>query len=279
MKNKSSIMKLLIMIFVMLVITLLVLVIFLVKRIQGLEKQEKDNKKNYNKIHIIKKEYNIDTIDGLYFDFMNAKVYYYSTDNDKMTIKQTGRSTSNLYNKKINNNKLYISESNKNIFGKTIFKIYIPNKFMNTISIKNGFGNIKIDSFNNYLIIDNNAGNVMLENTIDIDISNISGSVNVNNIKGLLNLTSSTGDIFIDKLEGNCDIETITGNLKIDDFVITDKSRIETTSGDLNIKVNKESDCLFRYTKNENYNITKKKCNNGKNVLTLKNVTGNIVIK
>ena len=35
MKNKSSIMKLLIMIFVMLVITLLVLVIFLVKRILG----------------------------------------------------------------------------------------------------------------------------------------------------------------------------------------------------------------------------------------------------
>ena len=278
MKKTKTIMKILIMVSIVLILTLLVLIIFLFKKIQGLE--DKDIKQNkVIKNHVIKKEYSINNIDGISFDFMNSKVFYHSYDEEKILIKQKGKTSSYLVNKNINSNKLYFSESTTSIFGKIEFNIYIPKKYLNTISIKNGFGNIKIDDFNNFLLIDNNAGNVFINNTFDINIKNVSGMVKVNNINGMLTLYSSTGDIFINELDGSSEMETITGNININNFKITNKSNIYTTSGDLSINIDNESDCLFKYTKNENYKITKKKCKKGKNIFSIKNVTGNVVIK
>lgn len=279
MYKKNSIMKLLIMFFIVLVITLIVLVIFLIKRIQGLEKYETTQKKDSIKTNIIEKKYSVKDIEGLYFDFMNSKVNYHSYKGDKILIKQKGKTSSYLVNKNINNKKIYFSESTTSIFGKTIFNIYIPNSYINTISIKNGFGNIKIDSFNNFLIIDNNAGNVLIDNTNDINIKDVSGYIRIKKINGLLNLYSSTGDITINELDGNTEIETITGNVKIKKFIISNKSKIYSTSGDINIKIDKNSDCVFKYNKNDNYKITKNKCKNGRNEFSIKSVTGIITIK
>lgn len=278
MEKSKSIIKILTMIFMFLIITLIVLIIFLFKKIQVLEKS--DTKQNLIKNnHVIKKDYSIKNIDGISFDFMNSKVFYHSYNEDKIVIKQKGKTSSYLVNKKIDSNKLYFSESTTSIFGKVEFNIYIPKKYLNTISIKNGFGNIKIDDFNNFLLIDNNAGNVLINDTFDINIKNVSGMVKINNIKGILTLYSSTGDIFINEIDGSSNIETITGSITIKNFKITDKSSIYSTSGDLSIKVDNASDCMFKYTKNENYNITKKKCKKGKNIFSIKNVTGNVVIK
>lgn len=279
MYKNNSIMKLLIMFFIILVITLIVLVIFLIKRIQGLENYENKPKKDSIKTNIIEKEYSIKDIEGLYFDFMNSKVNYHSYTGDKILIKQKGKTSSYLVNKNINNKKIYFSESTTSIFGKTIFNIYIPNSYINTISIKNGFGNIKIDSFNNFLIIDNNAGNVLIDNTNDINIKDVSGCISIKKINGLLNLYSSTGDITINELDGNTEIETITGNVKIKKFIISNKSKIYSTSGDINIKIDNKSDCVFKYNKNDKYKITKNKCKNGRNEFSIKSVTGIIIIK
>ncbi len=278
MKKGKTIIKILMMTSIVLILILLVLIFFLLKKIQGLENNGLKEKKII-KNHVIKKEYSINNINGISFDFMNSKIFYHSYNEDKIMIKQKGKTSSYLVNRNINSNKLYFSESTTSIFDKIEFNIYIPKKYKNTISIKNGFGNIKIDDFNNYLLIDNNAGNVLINNAYDINIKNVSGLVKVNNINGMVNLYSSTGDIYINEIDGSSEVETITGSINIKNFKINDKSSIFSTSGDISVEVDKESDCFFKYTKNENYNITKKKCKKGKNVISIKNVTGNVVIK
>ena len=114
---------------------------------------------------------------------------------------------------------------------------------------------------------------------MDINIKNVSGIIKVNDIKGIIKLNSSTGDIFINEIDGSSDIETIPGNIKINNFKISDNSKIYTTSGEITIKVDNESNCKLKYSKNSNYVITKNKCKNGKNALSIKDVTGNVLIK
>lgn len=279
MKKNSSIFQLLVMFCFVLLILLFVLIIFLVRKIQGFEVKVDNNKKEIIKTHVIKKNYSIDNIDSISFDFMNSKVYYHSYDKDKILITQKGKVSSYLVNKKLDKKKLYISESSTSIFGKLVFNIYIPKEYIYSIKIKNGFGNMKIDDFNNHLTIDNNAGNVLIGNVGDTVIKNTSGIIKIGNVIGQLDINSSTGDLFISKADGSVNIETITGSILINDFIIDDQSDIYTTSGDIDIKINKESDCLLKYKKNENYKINKKKCKNGENTLSIKNVTGNVIIK
>ena len=106
----------------------------------------------------------------------------------------------------------------------------------------------------------------------DINIKDVSGCISIKKINGLLNLYSSTGDITINELDGNTEIETITGNVKIKKFIISNKSKIYSTSGDINIKIDNKSDCVFKYNKND-------KCKNGRNEFSIKSVTGIIIIK
>lgn len=276
MKNKSKIMKYLIMFFVFLVLSLIVLIFFLFGKIKSLEKDKTEKKVIHNTV--ITKSYSVKDIEKLIFDFKNSNVNYISYNEDKILIKQSGKTDTFFINKNKNQYELSLSESGTNIFAKVKYKVYIPSSYINKIDIKNGFGNISIDSLKNDLSIDNNAGKVSIGNINNIYIKNVSGIVNINKTNNI-DVISSTGDIIIDSIGNMCNIETITGDITINKFKINMDSKIESTSGNIILKVDKESSCKFKYSKNENYSITKKKCIDGLNILTIKNVTGNVIIK
>ena len=275
MKNKSELMFLLKVIIFMLVIILFILVYFLYKTINTSSVKEKEN--IIQKRNIVKK-YNIDNVELIDIEFKNYEVTYKRTNKEKLIIKQSGKANRICVEKKKEKNKLVLKETVSNILEKKKFIVYIPNSYMGKIVITNGFNNIKIDDFNE-IKLDNNAGNVTFYNVDIIDLKNVSGNVSIggelNQIKG----SSSTGNITINRIYGKSDIETITGDIIINNFYIEDESYIETTAGNIEINVDKKSNCRFKYNSKSEYKITKDKCKNGKNDLNLKNVTGNIIIK
>ncbi|MBO6195378.1 MAG: hypothetical protein J6O56_03410 [Bacilli bacterium] len=273
MKNKSSLMFLLKVILFVLIIILILLVLFLYNMI--INEKNKTPKITNKKIV---KEFSLKDIEYLNFDFKNYDVKYLITNGDKLIIKQTGKVNKMCIDKRKNKNKIIVKESVSNIFDKKYYKIYIPKSYVGKTSIENGFGNISVSNISD-VTINNNSGNVIVKNSKTISLQNVSGFINIdgeiNNISG----SSSTGNIKIDKIIGSCNIETITGNIEIKNFLIQSKSKIETTSGDMLIKVDKKSDCKLKYNNKNEYNISKKKCIDGENELLLKNVTGNITIR
>lgn len=273
MKNKSELMFLLKVIIVMFSIILIILFYFLFKSITG-------NKKTVPKItnKKLSEKYDVDNIILLNFDFKNYEVNYYVTDKDSLIIEQKGKANKIYAEVRKTNNKLLVKESVSNILEKKKFNIYIPKKYKEKISISNGFNNIKIKDLDE-VFLNNNAGNVKISNVKSVNIENVSGEINIKGELEKISGTSSTGDIKINSLNGSASIETITGDIFIKNFIIKEKSGIESTSGEIIIKVDKKSDCIFKYNPKIEYEITSKKCINGNNELNLKNVTGNIVIK
>ena len=163
---------------------------------------------------------------------------------------------------------------------KTTIKIYIPSEYSKSIKIKNGFGNLRLDSFENDIDIENNAGNVVVKKINNLKIKSVSGNINVKSIRNSLSVSSSTGDILIDYATGKINIDTIIGDVIINKYLINRDSIIETTSGNINIKIDKNSKCLLDINSENEYNkISKKVCKSKNNYLRIKNVSGEVIVK
>lgn len=273
--DKSKLRELLVIVCFVLIISLVLLVIFLYRSL--FDKKDVPKKA---KSEVITKTYNLEDIEYLKFDFRNSKVYYESTSKSNLIIKQYGKTNRFLINRTKSYNSISFRELHSNMILKTTYKIYIPKDYINNIDITNGFGNIKIGNFSNNIKIDNNSGNVVIGKLDNLDIKSVSGNINIKKVSTKFNASSSTGNIMIDSLEGNASIDTITGDITINKFLILDKSYIETTSGNINIKVNKKSQCNLVLNSDNQYNkVSKKVCLNGENILKVKNVTGQVTIK
>lgn len=274
MKNKSKLMRLLITIFVFLILVLLLVIIFLFKKITNLKLEN-----SKPKVQVVTKKYAINNYEDIVFDFRNANVKFELTDSEKLIIKQKGKTGMYLINVSSNRNKLTLKEKQTNYFLKTKFTIYIPRIYEEKIDIINAFSNIEICSLENEIEINNNAGNLNIKDVKDITIENVSGTISINKVYENIDFNSSTGDLTINSLTGKCNITTITGDVKINKFEILSNSFLETTSGDINIKVDKNSICKLKVKNQSGENkINKKKCNNKNNLLEIKNITGNVNI-
>ncbi|MBQ1496394.1 MAG: DUF4097 family beta strand repeat protein [Bacilli bacterium] len=272
MKNKSNLMKILIIISLILITSLIVLVLFLYKELKMV-------KVDINKTRVITKNYDINKFEEISFDFKNAKVNYFSTDKDKLIIKQSGKTDSLLINIKETKKHLKIKEKQSSYFIKTNYEILIPSSYKNKINIINGFSNTKISNISNELYVNNNSGNVTITNINDLTMDNVSGSVFIDKVRNIV-FNSSTGNINIDYLRGNTNITTITGDIKIDLFYVDSNSFIETTAGDINITVDKKSNCFYKVKNQSGDNrLNKKKCTGENNILKLTNITGNIIVE
>lgn len=274
MKNKSKLMKLLITVFVFLILVLLLVIIFLVKRISNLKLEN-----SKPKVQVVTKKYVVKNYEDIVFDFRNANVKFELTDSEKLIIKQTGKTGMYLINVSSNKNKLNIKEKQTNYFLKTKFTVYIPRIYEEKIDVINAFSNIEICSLENELEINNNAGNIKLKDINDVTVENVSGTIRINKVFENIDFNSSTGDLIINSLTGKCNITTITGDVKIGKFEILSNSFFETTSGDIKIKVDKNSICKLKVKNQSGKNmINKKKCNSKDNLLEIKNITGNVNI-
>lgn len=273
MKNKSIVIKILIGGGFLLFLLLLIVIFSLIK--MAIPKSEKKVVKE-----IITNTYSLEGVENLSFDFKKSNLVMKTSDNDDLIIVQNSEESKFYLNYKKKGKKVSFEEDGYLINPqKKKYTVYIPKKYINKITIVNGFGEISAEEIVNNLDINNNSGKIVLENIGYAKIKDVSGEVSINNVIGDINISSSTGDISISNISGNINAESITGNISINRFYSTGDSYFENVSGDINIIMDESAICSINYyNENGKTKIDSKVCNGNTNIVNAKNITGKINI-
>lgn len=167
-----------------------------------------------------------------------------------------------------------------------VFDVYIPKAYEKELEIKSVSGNIqtnenlkfkdlKIYSTSGDIKIgDIQAENINLETVSgDIELQNlsedtiklktVSGDISVESAKGKIEAKTTSGNIEIEKIEGKVELTSTSGDIESNNFKITGESMIKTTSGNVKMYLNEESNCEIR-TKSTSGDVT---FPNGRNVM------------
>lgn len=273
MKNKSIVIKILIGGGFLLFLLLLIVIFSLIK--MAMPKSEKKVVKE-----IITNTYSLEGVENLSFDFKKSNLVMKTSENDDLIIVQNSEESKFYLNYKKKGKKVSFEEDGYLINPqKKKYTVYIPKKYINKITIVNGFGEISAEEIVNNLDINNNSGKIVLENIGYAKIKDVSGEVSINNVIGDINISSSTGDISISNISGNINAESITGNISINRFYSTGDSYFENVSGDINIIMDESAICSINYyNENGKTKIDSKVCNGNTNIVNAKNITGEINI-
>ena len=273
MKNKSVVIKILIGGGFLLFLLLLIVIFSFIK--MAMPKSEDKIVKE-----IITNTYSLEDVENISFDFKKSNLDIKTSDNDDLIIVQNSEESKFYLNYKKKGKKVSFEEDGYLINPqKKKYNVYIPRKYLNKITIINGFGEISVTEIVNNLDINNNSGKITLENIGNAKIKDVSGEVSINNIIGDINISSSTGDISISNISGNINAESITGNISINRFYSTGDSYFENVSGDINIIMDESAICSINYyNENGKTKIDSKVCNGNTNIVNAKNITGEINI-
>ncbi len=275
MKNKSIVMKILVVASIILILLLFVVVFSLIKIIIP-EKTKKEEGR------IITKSFSIDEIEDISFNFKKANSNFEISDEEKLVIVQKNKETKFFLNYKKNSKKIYFEEDSYIINPhKEKYTIYIPKNYVNKINIVNGFGKLTVTGIINNLYINNNSGDLKLKNIRNVKIKDVSGNVFFENAEGTIEVESSTGNIEMKNVIGIMNIESIAGDVELIDLDITGDSRFENVSGDITIKMKEQAICTINYSNESGKNyIDEKVCIDGLNLNLLKinNITGKIKV-
>lgn len=122
-------------------------------------------------------------------------------------------------------------------------------------------GDIEADNIN----IETVSGEIELKKleSDEIKLKTVSGDILVESAKGKIEAKTTSGDIEIEKIDGNVELTSTSGDIESSDFKITEKSTIKSTSGNVKMNINSESNCEIR-AKSTSGNIN---FPNGRNVM------------
>ncbi len=122
-------------------------------------------------------------------------------------------------------------------------------------------GDIEADNIN----IETVSGEIELKKLESdvIKLKTVSGDILVESAKGKIEAKTTSGDIEIEKIDGNVELTSTSGDIESSDFKITEKSTIKSTSGNVKMNINSESNCEIR-AKSTSGNID---FPNGRNVM------------
>ena len=188
---------------------------------------------------IYEKEYekiNIDMNAGdVYLNGTNEKfirVVVYASNNDEIITKEDKTLDINIKQKPC----IGICISNE----KDRIEVYIPNNYDKDINIKNKYGDTKIRNLSNSNIkIDANAGDIDIDSTLNLNINSKYGDIRVKNINNSFNIEQNAGDINIDNIniKENSYIKNKYGDIKINNIneIYVDA---KTNLGDIRINNN-----------------------------------------
>lgn len=271
MKNKSVVMKILIIGSFVLFLLLLVVVFSFVQMLVP-KKEKKETKK------IITNNYSLTDISNISFDFKKSNSIFRVSEDEELVIVQNSKEYRFYLNYRQKGNKISFEEDGYIINPqKKKYTIYIPKTYLDKISIVNGFGKINIEELENDIDINNNSGELVLKDVKNAKIKDVSGNISINNVLGDIKVSSSTGDIIIDNIEGTIKAETITGNIEVTKFMVAGDSNFENVSGDIIIKVKEKAVCKINaINETGKTKISNKTCDSEINILNIKNVTGAI---
>lgn len=274
MKNKNSLITLILLFCTILLILLLVVIFSLIKIFNIKDEKKVETKK------IIEKKYNIDKINTITFDFKRANVVIKSSDDKELVVTQNTKEEKFYLNENISSNTIGFEEDSYIFDGKTKkYIVKIPKEYEGNLYIINGFGEISILNIKNLFTIDNNSGGVNVYKCENVNIKDVSGDLYLDGITGNTVVSSSTGNITLSNVKGAINLDTLTGNIIVNNFKIEGDSEIENISGNVGITINKDSECNIIYSNESGTSkINKKICKDKKNILEVKNVTGNINI-
>lgn len=275
MRDTSKYIKLLFVFLIILIILLLIIIFSLFRLLTNNKKTEEKEKKK------IVNEYKLDNINLLYFEFKRANIVIKNTSDKDLKIIQNTKEEKFYLNNFNSSNSISFYEDSIIFDGKQRnYVIYIPDNFDGNLNIVNGFGNLKIENIKINLSIDNNTGIVDVNNCGNLNIKNVSGLIKANDLNGNFIATTSTGNITADKIYGSINIESLTGDISIKNLKLENDSYIENISGDIELSINKKSNCKLTYSNEKGINnVDKKICKKGKNKIEVKNIMGNIDIK
>lgn len=274
MKNKSFVMKILVIGSILLVLLLLIVIFSLIKLFIP-KKQEKPKVEK----KIISESYELEDIENISFDFKKSNSIFEISDDENLVIVQNSKEERFFINLKKKNKQLVFEEDSYIINPqKKKYTIYLPKNYLNKITIINGFGDVTLSDVVNFIDINNNAGNITLENISSIKIKDVSGDISIKNAVGDLEIASSTGDITIDNMMGNIKGESITGDITVTKYSVIGDSYFENVSGNIVLGL-EESICKIDYS-NENgkTKIDNEVCKGDFNILKIKNITGMIKV-
>lgn len=137
--------------------------------------------------------------------------------------------------------------------------IYAPKEVIKEINVNSNYGNIEIGNFENTLV----------------DLNQDCGDIDVENIKDAI-IKSSYGDVKINSILNKCDIDLSCGDVKIQNLQINENSNIKNDLG--NIKIDQTND-IFIDAKTDLGDCKIEKSNRHSEVtLTLSNSCGDIKV-
>lgn len=159
-----------------------------------------------------------------------------------------------------------------------VYDVYIPKEYNGSLEIKSVSGDIEVEENLKFddLTISSTSGDVKMGNieankikieTIsgdiklqelkneDLKLKTVSGDILVASAKGNIEGKTTSGKIEIQEIEGNVELSSVSGDVKSEDFKITGNSKVKTTSGNVKMYLNKDSNCEIQ-TKTVSGNVT-----------------------
>ena len=213
-----------------------------------------------------------------------SNIYVYSTEENEIKIKYYGVKDEVSISTENNVLKVSTFENNK-FFNTKVSKteIYVPKTYDKLIEIKNNYGNVGIGEFKNSTIsIEEDYGDVKVENAKDITIQNNYGDISLGDAESAtLNescgdiklkkidkviVENKYGDIVIDKVEYSLQIEDNCGDVEIKNINLKENSYIKNNLGDIKILNTNE----IYFDAKTNLGDTKINNNYNKSEITLK---------
>lgn len=176
-----------------------------------------------------------------------------------------------------------ISENYKTRFhlfymNQTVYDVYIPKEYKESLEIKAVSGDVNVNEslkFENLTIsstsgdikmgdveaksiqIESISGDIKLQDLTDEDLrlKTVSGDIEVESANGKIEAKTTSGTIEIKEIDGTVELTSISGDVKSDNFKVTGDSKVKTTSGNVRMYLNQESNCEI-LTKSVSGNVT-----------------------
>lgn len=233
--------------------------------IRNEEYRRKEEKVDLTDIEKLKIELNTSDVNVFFTEESELKVIQYSykelKENEEFKV---DKSSSNITIRKKNNIHFSFFYVNKIVLDVYIPKMYEKELDINAVSgdIKTNdnlkFKDLKIYSTSGDIEMgDIEANNINIETVsgqielkkLESDVTKlktVSGDISVESAKGEIEAKSVSGNIEIEKIDGNVELTSTSGDIESQDFKITGKSIIKTTSGNVDMYINKESNCQIK---------------------------------
>lgn len=244
----------------------------------------------------IRKEEKIDLtdIEKLKIELESSDVNVFFTEESEVKVTQysykelkgdevfkVDKSSSSITISKKNNIHFHFFYANQ-----VVFDVYIPKMYEKDLEIKTVSGDIKTNDnlkFEDLKIystsgdikigdiqaeninIETVSGDIELQNLLEdtIKLKTVSGDISVESAKGKIEAKTTSGNIEIEKIEGKVELTSTSGDIESKDFKVTENSKVKTTSGNVKMYLNEESNCEIR-TKSTSGDVT---FPNGRNVM------------